>query len=134
MDEFCDTVIESSKEHDSILILSAGSDGITIPYRIKGRLGEGRVTSFNLGCTAWMHNGEERTIYSSTPTSFHLFAYLFDVIYVDMRIFVREGYKETRELLNPILEEGNVKVFTFDREKDFEVASVNTLVKSSNKT
>jgi hypothetical protein len=132
MDEFCDTVIESSKEHDSILLLSDGSDGITIPYRIKGRLEEGQTICFNLGMIVWLHNGEERTIYFSTPTSCHLTAYHFEVIYVDAYVF-RED-EPTREILNPILEESSSQVFTFDREKDFEVASVNTLVKCSNKT
>jgi hypothetical protein len=132
MDEFCDTVIESSKEHDSILIVLDGSDGITIPYRIKGRLEEGRTICFNLGMIVWLHDGEEQTIYFSTPTSCHLSAYHFEVIYVDADVY-RED-EPTRELLNPMLEEGSSQVFTFDRENGFVVASVNTLVKSSNKT
>jgi hypothetical protein len=133
MDEFCDTVIESSKEHDSILLLSDGRDGMTIPYRIKGRLDEGQTICFiNLGMIVWLHDGEEQTIYFSTPTSCHLTAFSYEVIYVDAYVF-RED-EPTREILNLILEEGSSQVFTFDREKDFEVASVNTLVKSSNKT
>jgi hypothetical protein len=133
MDEFCDAVIEISKEHDSILITLEGSDGIAIPYRIKERLGEGRTICFNLGVIGWLHDGEERTIYFSTPTSFHLVltAYHFKVIYVDAYLY-RED-EPTRDLLNAILEEGSSQVFTFDREKDFEVAWLNTLVKSSNK-